>query len=162
MDSSGSLAFYAAVILIDEAMARELERLDPNEKEKKKRHRLNYNNIQYKNKAYRTAPWMGEVFWAIMECVGIDPLPFLEIDIGCLVGAKLQSVSKPGPRKQHLRAGGGPSERLYTQTQKLHNRKDSHVPITICDWANWVRGGSCLRIDREVDLLAVAQNPPEP
>ena len=30
---------------------------------------------------------------------------------------------------------------------------DHQVAITICDWGNWIHGGTCLKLDQEIDSL---------
>ena len=53
-----------------------------------------------------------------------------------------------------LKCGGGETKRVCIRQEKLNPRQGPHVPITICDWGNWLYEGSCMKLDKEIDVLA--------
>ena len=78
-------------------------------------------------------------------------------------GLSLLSLEGGGGSK-HTRllvAGGGKTKRKTLKEQKLPNRLDSHKSITICDWGNWIYGGSSVKLDNEIDSLVGGAKAPK-
>ena len=63
-------------------------------------------------------------------------------------------------REPNLKAGGRQSERKPNNDQKMSEKQGSHITISICDWGGWAHGGSCMRLDREIDILVVGPKAP--
>ena len=57
------------------------------------------------------------------------------------------------PNKLKLIAGGGKTKRKTIKDEKLRDRLQPHIPITICDWDNWLLGCSSMKLDAEMDAL---------
>ena len=92
--------------------------------------RRKYINQHYRIKVYKTCDRFQKLFWWGSEYFHRDPVPFVGQGFANM-GLRRPTIRHPANTR--LRAGDGPTKRKTIKTQKLYDRMDHQVPITICD-----------------------------